>query len=173
MAIQLYIATTLDGYIATEDDGLQWLFDVQGQGDNGYGDFIKNINLLIMGNRTYQWIKKAEPNGWPYPNQISYVLTHQKEIYQVQENEKIRFTDLSFLDQLNTSTQKIWLVGGGETIRYFLEKQLVDELQITVAPVLLGKGIPLFPPGDYCQKLQLLETKTYGQFVELHYLVKK
>ena len=69
--------------------------------------------------------------------------------------------------------KNIWVVGGGEVIKLFIENHWVDELQVTIAPVLLGDGISLFPSGNYKEKLQLIDTKIYGQFVELHYLVKK
>ncbi|MDN5488733.1 MAG: dihydrofolate reductase family protein, partial [Lactococcus lactis] len=103
----------------------------------------------------------------------SYILTHQK----ISSTDNIVFIDKEKLTELSVNfadtDKNIWVVGGGEVIKLFLENHWVDELQVTIAPVLLGDGISLFPSGNYKEKLQLIDTKIYGQFVELHYLVKK
>ena len=176
MTVKLFIASTLDGYIATENEDLQWLFDVDGEGDNGYSDFYRTIDSVIMGKRTYDWISReqGERDQWPYANKTCYVLTHQST---ENNTEKIKFIDVAALRKLTSGftnpAEVFWVVGGGELIKLFLENHWVDELRITIAPVILGKGIPLFPIGDYTESLRLLSTKTYGQFVELHYLVNK
>lgn len=169
MTVKLYIATSLDGYIADKNDNLQWLFDVEGDGDNGYGAFYQTIDIIIMGKRTYDWLHQEQPDEWAYAGKEVYVFTRQN----LPDNEQVKFvhpTDLkAFVSQLKGN---IWNVGGGQLIKLFLEHGLVDELQVTVAPVLLGQGKPLFPEGNYAEKLDLIETKTYGQFVELHYKLK-
>lgn len=173
MCVGLFIATTLDGYIATTDDELQWLFDVQGEGDNGYGHFYEGVNSIIMGRRTYEWLKREQPEQWAYKGKQTYVVS-QHTFENTAEISFIKLTELhALLSSFKATDQKIWVVGGGQLIKYFLEQDWVDELQVTVAPVLLGKGIPLFPEGSYSQHLKLVETTTYGQFVELHYLVEK
>ena len=170
MTVKLYIATTLDGYIADKNDNLQWLFDVEGDGDNGYAAFLAGIDTIVMGMRTYDWLPENEPGEWPYPDQTCYVLTRQAR----PATEHVTFVDFAQLKALlATDTGNVWNVGGGEVIRLFLEHQMIDELQVTIAPVLLGDGIPLFPKGNYAEKLELIGTTTYGQFVELHYIVKK
>lgn len=170
MTTKLYIATTLDGYIADKNDNLQWLFDVEGEGDNGYGAFYDTIDTVVMGMSTYRWLLENEADEWGYVGKTCYVLTRQK----LPATKKVIFVNFDeLLEHLKTATGNIWNVGGGEVIKLFLEHHLIDELQITVAPVLLGDGIPLFPTGTYNEKLELIDAKTYGQFVELHYLVKK
>ncbi|MDR0297297.1 MAG: dihydrofolate reductase family protein [Streptococcaceae bacterium] len=165
--IKLFIAATLDGYIATADDRLDWLFEVSGDGDNGYGDFIATIDTLVMGKKTYDWLMREQPEAWPYADKKTFVLTRAVR----EPDENVTFiTDLEPLEQL---TETIWLVGGGEIIRLFLEAGLVDDFQVTLAPVLLGRGKPLFPAGNYQKNLQLIGTKTYGQFVELHYKTRQ
>lgn len=62
MTVKLFIAATLDGYIATLDDSLQWLFDVEGEGDNGYGAFYETIDTVVMGKKTYDWLLREQPN---------------------------------------------------------------------------------------------------------------
>lgn len=170
MTTKLYIATTLDGYIADKNDNLQWLFDVEGDGDNGYGEFFNTVDTVIMGMNTYHWLLENEPGEWGYEGKTCYVLTRQNLV----SSEFVTFVTFDDLIKiLPTIKGNIWNVGGGEVIRLFLEKHLIDEIQITIAPVILGDGIPLFPKGNYAEQLKLIDTKTYGQFVELHYLVKK
>ncbi len=173
MTVKLYIATTLDGYIATEDDKIDWLFEVSGDGDNGYGNFMHTIRTVIMGMKTYDWLMNDESvikNGWPYSEQDSYVFTRQNQ----SANTAVTFVNPDNIREfISTLAGDIWVVGGGEIIQLFLENGCVDEMQITIAPVLLGNGRRLFPSGNYAEKLKLIETKTYGQFVELHYLVTK
>ena len=78
-----------------------------------------------------------------------------------------------FIKKLKSQDGKrIWIVGGGELLHSFLQEKLVDEIIITVAPVILGRGIPLFREGDYQLNLQLKGTKNFNQFIELHYEVK-
>jgi dihydrofolate reductase len=170
MTVKLYIATTLDGYIADENDSLQWLFDVEGEGDNGYGAFISGIDVVVMGNSTYRWLLRESPDKWPYADKKTYVFSRTAH----ENTENVTFvSELSEIAELTDPSVNLWNVGGGEIIKLFLENDLVDELQVTVAPVLLGKGKPLFPAGNYAEKLKLVGSTTYGQFVELHYLMKK
>lgn len=126
-----------------------------------------------MGKKTYDWLEKEQAGQWPYTDKTSYILTHQ----EISATDSIIFIDKEKLTELSVTfadnDKNFWVVGGGEVIKLFLENHWVDELQVTIAPVLLGDGIPLFPSGNYEEKLQLIDTRTYGQFVELHYLVKK
>ena len=66
MTVKFFIASTLDGYIATKEESLQWLFDVEGEGDNGYGTFYSGIDTIIMGKKTYDWLEKEQAGQWPY-----------------------------------------------------------------------------------------------------------
>lgn len=174
MTVKLFIAATLDGYIATENDELDWLFSVKGDGDNGYGRFMADIDQIIMGKKTYDWLIQHEnldsdSENWPYTNQQSYIFTRS----QLTDTLHAKFVHPSnlteFVQNLSGNT---WLVGGGEIIRLFLEADLIDEFFITVSPLLLGAGRSLFPNGSYFADLELLGTQTYGQFVELHYRKK-
>jgi len=71
----LYFATSLDGYIATEDESLEWLFNVEGEGDNGYSEFYETVDTILMGNKTYEWIIRHETGEFPYKNKDCYVFT--------------------------------------------------------------------------------------------------
>ncbi|KMK76806.1 dihydrofolate reductase family protein [Alkalihalobacillus pseudalcaliphilus] len=171
--IVLFIATSLDGYIATEDEQLDWLFEVEGEGDNGISDFYSTIDTVLMGRKTYDWILKADDvKEYPYSDKASYVFnrTDRKDLEHTHFiNEDVE----SFVQKLKEQPgERIWLVGGGELVATFLEKGLIDEVIMTVAPKLIGSGIPLFQKGDYQVDLELKGVQTFNQFVELHYIVK-
>lgn len=164
----LYIATTLDGYIATHDHSLDWLTSVEGDGDNGYSEFYKQIDTVVMGRTTYDWVMR-HTDAYPYHNVTSYVLTTR----ELKDNTIHTSHDLDDLIQtIETSdAQHIWVIGGGKLITDFITKGLIDTMKITIAPVLLGSGIPLFTHMDHTTNLKLLTTTRYKQFVELNYQV--
>ncbi|MEY8749730.1 dihydrofolate reductase family protein [Alkalicoccobacillus gibsonii] len=172
--VVLFIATSLDGYIATEEERLEWLFEVEGEGDNGFSDFYSTIDTVIMGRKTYDWIANVDNmEEYSYKDKKGFVITRssmEKDQYTTFGNPDLE----PFINQLKQQDgKKIWLVGGGQLVTTFLEKELIDEVFITVAPTIIGKGIPLFNQGEYQSKLQLEGVKTFNQFVELHYTVKK
>jgi dihydrofolate reductase len=168
----LYIATSLDGYIAREDESLDWLFKVEGEGDNGYSEFYETVDTILMGRRTYHWINRHELDNFPYQNKECYVFSRAAAI----DNKNVKFVNediVSFTNNLkNKEGKNIWLVGGGELLHEFLKNNLVDELIITIAPTVIGKGIPLFKSDEYELELTLKEIKRMNQFAELHYEVK-
>lgn len=172
-SIKIFIAASLDGYIATKDDSLEWLFQVEGEGDNGYSAFYETIDTIVMGRRTYDWIVHHDPDEFPYVNKECYVFTRSA----LNDNEHVKFINddiKHFVNDLKSRDgHNIWVVGGGELIRSFIQENLIDEFIVTVAPVILGSGIPLFKEGNHQVNLSLKGTKTYNQFVELHYEVKK
>jgi dihydrofolate reductase len=171
--VVLYIATSLDGYIATEEESLEWLFKVEGEGDAGYEEFYEHVDTIIMGRKTYDWIMKMENGKFPYPNKQCFVFSKS----MMGKNEYVEFVDEdveSFMNKLNMVEGKnIWVVGGGELLHYFLKEKLVDEFIITLAPTLIGKGIPLFKETDYEIELTLTDMKRFNQFAQLHYVLKK
>ena len=169
--IVVYIATSLDGYIATKDDDLNWLTSVAGEGDNGYGDFLKTIDTVIMGRRTYEWLLGEVGRAkFPYSQQKCYVLSSNVP----HEDGLVTFTSESAeaLAARLTATEggDIWLVGGGKLLADFVEKQLVDEWIVTIAPTIMGSGIPLFRGSSTETKLTLIDVRRYGQFAQLHYI---
>lgn len=169
----LFIATSLDGYIATEDDSLEWLFNVEGEGDNGYSQFYETIETVMMGKKTYDWIMKHETGEFPYKNKECYVFTRST----IENTEDVQFLNgniVSITNKLKIQEGKdIWIVGGGDLLQTFLKEKLIDEIIVTVAPTIIGIGIPLFKEGEYQLDLTLKGTRKFNQFVELHYEVKK
>ena len=101
MTVKLFIASTLDGYIATKEESLQWLFDVEGEGDNGYGAFYSDIGTIIMGKKTYDWLEKEQAGQWPYSDKTSYILTHQK----ISSTDNIVFIDKEKLTELSVNPE--------------------------------------------------------------------
>ncbi len=167
----LYIAMSLDGYIATSDDSLDWLFEVEGEGDNGYGEFIKDIDCVILGRRTYDWVVRETRGAFPYMKQKCFVLSRKNEPLEFAEcvNEELA----AFIKRTRATYRTIWIVGGGELIRGYLELDGIDEYRITVAPVILGKGIKLFSEIDKGIRLSLAAVNRRNQFVELIYRRKE
>lgn len=170
--VVLFIATSLDGYIATKDDSLEWLFKVEGEGDNGFSEFYESIDTVIMGKRTYDW-SLEELDTFPHQGKECYVFTRSPE----ENTEHVTFVNGDIPDLVKKLKQKkgknIWIVGGGELLYSFLEEGLIDEFIVTVSPVILGNGIPLFKEGDYHFELSLKGTKRFNQFIELRYEVKR
>jgi len=162
--IVLFIATSLDGYIARGDGTVDWLEAVEGEGDNGYSTFYETIDTLIMGNKTYEQLKTLV-DEFPYKDKICYVLSRKEQHH----DENVQFiNDVSaFLEQVKGSN--IWLVGGAVLLDEFMKEDLVDEFIISVIPILLGKGIPLFKNGNPEVELELVHMRQFGQIAQLHY----
>ena len=168
----LYIAASLDGYIATEDDSLEWLFKTEGEGDNGYSEFISTVDTILMGRRTYDWLIEKEKGNFPYKNKECYVFSKSEK----GRNENVVFVDQDVVEFTNRIKKQdggnIWLVGGGVLLHSFMKERLVNEFIITITPTLLGHGIPLFKQFDSEIELKLMGTRRFNQFVELHYEVR-
>jgi dihydrofolate reductase len=169
----LFIATSLDGYIARKDGSLDWLFEIEGEGDNGYTEFYDTVDTIIMGRRTYEEILVLEPGNFPYKNKECFVFTSKSAM---KDNEDVTFIDIEvgpFVEGLKKQEgNNIWIVGGGELLHAFLKAKLVDEFIITIAPTLIGKGIFLYKEMDVDTKLELKEITQFNQFVQMHYVVK-
>ena len=171
--IIVYIAASVDGYIATKDDSLQWLMGTSGEGDNGYGEFIATVDTVVMGRRTYDWlIREVGRDGFPYIGLECLVLTNSRtgnDGLVTFINEPVR----SLAARLRAKTGKhIWLVGGGSLLHEFIDAKMIDEWIITVAPFVLGDGIPLFQKHAQETALTLVGLKQFGQFAQLHYQAK-
>ncbi|MCT8136908.1 dihydrofolate reductase [Anaerobacillus sp. CMMVII] len=170
----VFIATSLDGYIATNEESLDWLFNVEGEGDNGYSEFFETVDTIIMGRRTYDWIMRYEKGDFPYRNKNCFVFSKAPKRETNPDVEFVNEEVGQFTDKLKRAVGKdIWIVGGGELMHSFLKEKLIDELIITIAPRLIGQGIPLFKAADYQLDLSLIGTRRFNQFVELHYKVQK
>ena len=168
----LYIAASLDGFIAKEDDDLQWLEETEGEGDNGYSEMYDAIDTTIMGKRTYDYVME-HAETFPYPDKKNYVFTTSAQ----GSTEYVDFVHgdvVAFTKKLKEQQgSKIWMVGGSDILDAFIKENLIDEYIITVTPHILGTGIPLFRGNNPQINLVLVDTKRFGQFVQLHYKVSK
>ena len=170
--VTLFIAMSLDGYIADKDGGVDWLNGQEEDGENmdTYSEFIKTIDTIIMGWNTYhQVITELSPEEWVYPEQISYVITHR----EIPSTERIHFTSESPCDLVKRLREEegngIWICGGASIVRQLMETDLIDTLHISVIPTLLGDGIRLFGPLEKEQKLRLVKTQSYNGITDLVY----
>ena len=178
MKISVYIATSLDGFIARENGDLDWLpgsdGDEDGTGeDYGYHQFMESVDVLVMGRNTYEMILSF--GEWPYGEKRVIVLS-SKEIEipdKLAENVASRScSPFELVDELLESGAKHLYIDGGKTIQGFLNAGLIQEIIITRVPVLLGSGIPLFGELDQDKKLHLLESRAFDNgFVQSKYEV--
>ncbi len=166
----LYIAMSLDGYIAKENDNLDFLKLVESPGeDYGYYDFIKNIDTVIMGRRTYDMVLGF---GIPFPHKDKqcYVLSRSK----TGSDENVSFyngpIDTLIRQLVKKEGKDIFIDGGAETVHELLQHKLIDRFVISVIPVLLGSGIGLFKNGRPEQNLKFLRSATFPNgLVQLSY----
>ncbi|WP_421038900.1 dihydrofolate reductase family protein [Streptococcus hyointestinalis] len=164
-----YLGLSLDGYIATLDERVDWLEAVEGEGDNGYGDFYAGIDTVLMGRKTYDWINQ-QMAYYPYPDKTNYVFT--KSPLETPYATVITENPEDFVRCLKAQPGgDIWLCGGGCLVSSLLNSGLVDRLHLTFAPIILGKGISLYQNIRKEQTLKLLDSRRHGQFVELIYQV--
>lgn len=166
----LYIACSLDGYIAQPNDDLSFLNLVQKEGeDYGYHAFIQTIDTVIMGRKTYGWIMTQVPE-FPHADKQTYVLTRTPK--DSINNTHFYTGELTALIQQlkQTEGKNIFCDGGAEVVNLFLKNQLIDELIISIIPVLLGEGTPLFKAGYTEQTLALISSKAFDTgLLQLHY----
>ena len=165
--IIVYIATSLDGHIAREDGSVDWLPEST---ESGYDIFYKSIDTVIMGKTTYDQVLTF--GEYPYKDKKSFVFTTTNQT----KDENVEFlsdVDKFVVDGFPGVGKNIWLVGGAQIIASFLKQKVVDEIIVTVIPVILGKGIPLFQNIESEIKLELIKTKKYSELSDLHYKVLK
>jgi dihydrofolate reductase len=167
--VVLYIAMSLDGYIAKPDGSVDWLYDVEGDGgDNGYHRFYDTIGTVVMGRLTYEEVLTLVED-FPYADKPCYVLSrslHDPEPHVVFTDEPVD-TLIARLKQI--SDGHIWLVGGGQLVQAFLAHHLIEEFHIAIIPKVLGDGIPLFPKGTLPRTFRLISIEQIGQIAMLNY----
>lgn len=174
--VVLYIAMSLDGYIADKNGGVGWLSGENPDGDDmqSYAGFIETVDTVILGYKTYrQIVTELSPGSWIYSGKTSYVLTHRKEA----STDEIRFTDMSpaqliaNLKAQPESDKDIWVCGGADIVTQMMDGNLIDRFHITVIPTILGEGIRLFQRREkgLINRLRLVSTAAYNGLVDLVY----
>ncbi|MEK6828390.1 MAG: dihydrofolate reductase family protein [Nanoarchaeota archaeon] len=162
----LYIAMSLDGFIARKNGGIDWLSPYENkQEDYGYKDFYKTIQTIIMGNNTYK--QALSFDKFPFKGKNCFVFTKDRSRIKDKNVTFVNINVKRFIKQLKPN-KNIWVVGGASIIDEFLKHDLIDEFIITIIPILLGEGIPLFKENE--KKLKLVNAKAFNSgLVQLVY----
>jgi len=178
---QYYTAASLDGFIATEDDSLEWLFPLGDIEATSYPAFIREVGALAMGSATYEWMLRnvvgpeaERPQPWPY-SQPTWVFSSRQ--HSSIPNADIRFVngDVRPVHKQMVAAageKNVWIVGGGELAGKFYDDGLLDELIVQIGSVTLGAGKPLLPRTIISPPLRLTSARAVGTgFAELRYEV--
>lgn len=169
----LYISSSLDGYIAKPNDDLSFLTPMMIEGeDYGYADFTSHIDTVILGRKTYDWVVN-EVGFFPHKDKESYVITSQSKPKDglttfYNGDLKVLIKDLKAKPGKN-----IYCDGGAGLVNALLKENLIDEIILSVIPVVLGGGVKLFQEGIPEQQLELVESKSFSTgLVQIHYKFK-
>ena len=177
--VVLYVACSLDGYVATPDHGVKWLENLDNPDGNDYGykDFLTSIDTILMGRKSYEVVRSFDID-WPYPDKKVYIISRQHDLTIDTPNTELITGDLvEELEKMKYvwGDKNIWLLGGGLTARSLLEHQCVEEIMLFTAPVLLGEGIRLFPESKTAVRLTLLGHKAFpsGMLFSHYQIIKE
>ncbi len=181
----VFIAASVDGFIADEDGGVDWLdtagnpnADMGEQADMGFNTFIEAVDCMIMGRGTMETLSGFDlaPEEWPYRGVRVIVLSNS--LTQPPGNLKDRVEMYSgdpgeLIEKLESEGHSHAYIDGGKTIQSFLDLQLIHEMTLTIAPVILGAGIPLFGRSRQSYKLENTGVEVFpNDFVQLRYAVR-
>lgn len=174
----VFIATSLDGFIASKDGALDWLdaanVTVPHGEDCGYNAFMESIDLLIMGRKTFEHVLTFD--HWPYESNKVLVLSSNKVLIPKALTATVSHSDESpeqIQQRLSADNITHIYIDGGNTIQRFLAAGIITDITITIIPVILGCGISLFGSLNKDILLELISTQTYDfGFVQLHYQVR-
>ncbi len=183
MKTQYYTASSLDGFIATTDDSLEWLFQLGDVEETSYPSFIRDVGALAMGSATYEWLLRHgvkpdadPPEPWPY-EEPTWVFT-TRSLPPI-PGADVRFVsgDVRPVHEEMVAAaggKNVWLVGGGDLVGQFHDHGLLDEIFVQVGSVTLGAGKPLLPREITTPPLKLISVRAVGTgFAELHYEVQR
>jgi len=165
--VVLFIATSLDGQISRPDGGIDWLFHGE---DYGYTDFQSTIDVWLLGRTTYE--HSLLYAGAQFEGREVYVFSRRRAGVRLGGVQFVDDDPSDLVARLRERPGKdIWLIGGGELVSAFLERDLIDEIRLFVHPIVLGAGRPLFPPIPKERLLRLVDAHTFADgLVELRYV---
>lgn len=181
MKTQYYTASSLDGFIATDDHSIDWLFPLADINQSSYPKFIEQIGAIAMGSGTYEWLLRnadaviAEMGSpWPYSQPV-WVFSHRTlptiagaDIHYVQDDVREHHVQMCAA----AAGKNIWIAGGGELAAQFYDAGLLDEMIIQIGSVTLGSGRPVFPRQVLSPAFKLQSVQQMGEgMVELRYSV--
>ncbi len=184
-----YCASSLDGYIAEADGTIEWLLKYEGsfEGDavepiaGGYERYYSGVGALVMGSATYEFIlgELAEGSDWPYKGKPAWILTSRNLPEPEGDGVDVRMASAQVRDLYDemivaAGERDLWVVGGGNVASQFADESLLDEVLVTIVPVVLGEGKPLFDRRLPDGPMQLLGTRCFDNgMVELRYEIKR
>jgi dihydrofolate reductase len=165
----LYISMSLDGYIAKPNDDLSFLSIVEKvEEDYGYSELLSQVDTIILGRKTYDWVMQL--GELPYKDKNVYIIT---KTFRPNKGKIVFYSGnlTELIHNLKIQNEKnILCEGGTEIVNELLRKDLIDELIISIIPILVGKGIRLFDENRPEQKLKLISVKTFESgLIQLHY----
>ena len=169
----VFIATSLDGYIADKNGGVDWLHSVPNpdNDDMGYIDFTSNIDALVMGRSTFETVIGFDV-PWPYNKPVFVLSNKMKKIPESHQGKAFLMNGslTKVLEHIHDRGYLRLYIDGGSTIRSFLKEDLIDEMVLSTIPILLGGGASLFTELPNEQRFELIETKIYlNQITQSHY----
>ena len=184
--VRYYCAATLDGYIAESDDNLDWLTKYEGSFEGadsdaeqgGYESFYEGIGALVSGSTTYEWVLE-HGSGWPYAGKPCWILSSRELPKPDGEWVDVRIVSGQIPDLIDeildsAGERDLWIVGGGNVASQFADHNLLDRVEVTIVPVVLGEGKPLFDrrlPGG---PMQLIAARTTSSgMVGLTYEIRR
>jgi len=172
MKASVFIATSLDGFIAREDGGLDWL-PPEGGEPHGYDEFMAKVDALVIGRKTFETVLTFD--AWPYGRKPVVVLSSRPNVLVAPAGavcEMMAATPQEVVARLAQRGMKHLYIDGGITIQRFLEAGLIQRVIITRVPVLLGSGIPLFGPLSRETRFEHVATRSYPSgLVQSEYVI--
>jgi dihydrofolate reductase len=178
LKVSAFVAASLDGFIARKNGSIDWLIAAntlmpEGE-DCGYREFLSNIQAIVMGRNTFDQI--ADFNPWPYESKRVIVMSHRALTIPYALAGKFSHSSdspISLVERLASEGVRHIYVDGGKTIQSFLNANIVTDITITLIPIILGQGIPLFGPTEGDIPLIHVETRAFNfGFVQLKYRMK-
>ena len=183
MKTQYYTAASLDGFIATVDDSLDWLFPLGDVTETNYPTFIREVGALAMGSATYEWMLRhavvpeaKRPEPWPYDQPCWVFSSRTLPPVPGADIRFVRGDVRPVHEQMMKAAggRNVWIVGGGDLVGQFHDHGLLDELFVQIGSVTLGSGKPLLPRAIIDPPLRLVSVRSVGTgFAELHYEVPR
>ena len=172
--VSVYIATSLDGFIARKNGDIDWLSGGEGSEDYGYAEFMSTVDFIVMGRNTYE--KVLTFGGWPYQKKVIVLTIRDLPVPAdlAEKVERLHLSPVELIGELQSRGIRQIYLDGGVTIQRFLRAGLVDEMTITTIPILIGGGLPLFGALDQDVKVELISSQSFNNgFVQNKYRVLK
>lgn len=171
MKISMYVAASMDGFIARPDGDISWLGNTEVElQDYDYQAFYETVDCLVMGGKTYRQIRAS--HEWFYAGKPTWLYSRQPFVVDIPDVFHADMSPVALAERLKGEGKKhLWVLGGGEIHSRFLREGLVDEIRLFIMPLALGKGVPLFAPPLTDRTWRLADMKRWnGDVAELHYI---